>query len=88
MKIPCFWTIGAYDCAEILLWHDDWIFFFYYVAFLTYIYIYTLLFSPVQRTDEQRFFVALTTYYYERITKIKTYIAILRQIKCYCHHLL
>jgi hypothetical protein len=51
-----------------------------------YIYIYILVFPPVQRTGEQRFFMALTNYYSERTTKIKTYNALVRQIRLCCHH--
>jgi hypothetical protein len=40
----------------------------------------------VQRTGEHRFIVALRKVYFEHITKLKRYNAILRQIKCDCHH--
>jgi hypothetical protein len=45
-----------------------------------------LVFTPAQRTGEKRFIAALTKVYSEHITKLKTYNAILRQIKCYFHH--
>jgi len=41
-------------------------------------------FTPVQRTGEKRFIVALTKVNSEHIKKLKTYNVILRQIKCYC----
>jgi len=41
----------------------------------------TLVFPPVQRTGEQRFFVALTNYYFERTIKIQTYNVVVRQIR-------
>jgi len=45
-----------------------------------------LVFPPVQRTGEQRFFVASTNYYSERTNKIQTYNAVVRQIGLCCHH--
>jgi len=46
----------------------------------------SLGFTPVQRMGKKRFIVVLTKVSSEHITKLKTYNAILRQIKCYCLH--